>query len=175
MIAACSDAHTIPLSNALDITISLMACLRSAVFSMYAGTLPAPTPSAGLPQEYAALTIALPPVARIVATPGWFINLFVLSKLGCSIHEIQCAGAPEFMAASLIIRAASKLDFCAFGWNANIIGFLVLIAMSALNIVVDVGFVTGVIAAITPTGSATSVIPVTLFSEIIPTVFKCLI
>ena len=41
-----------------------------ADFSIYAGTLPAPTPNAGLPHEYAARTIALPPVAKIVATPS---------------------------------------------------------------------------------------------------------
>ncbi len=40
-----------PLSNDLDSTTSLTARLSFAVFSMYAGTLPAPTPRAGLPQE----------------------------------------------------------------------------------------------------------------------------
>ena len=40
---------------------------------------------------------------------------------------------------------------------------------------VDVGFVTGVIPAITPIGSAISVIPVTGSSDITPTVLRCLI
>ena len=39
------------------------------------------------------------------------------------------------------------------------IGLRVLMAMIALNIVVDVGFVTGVTPATTPTGSAMYVIP----------------
>ena len=41
-----------------------------AVFQHKLVRLPAPTPRAGLPQEYAALTIALPPVAKIVAMPS---------------------------------------------------------------------------------------------------------
>jgi hypothetical protein len=48
------------------------------------------------------------------------------------------------------------LQFFELGWKANIIGFLVLIAIMHLKRVVDVGLVTGVIPAITPTGSAIS-------------------
>ena len=70
MIAACSEAHIIPLSKDFEITISLTACSTSASLAIKAGTLPAPTPKAGFPQLYAALTIALPPVAKIVATFG---------------------------------------------------------------------------------------------------------
>ena len=44
-------------------------------------------------------------------------------------------------------------------------------AINDLNITVLVGFVTGVIPHTTPIGSAISVIPVTLSSEITPTVF----
>ena len=40
---------------------------------------------------------------------------------------------------------------------------------------VEVGFVVGVMPHTTPNGSAISVIPVTGFSLITPTVFKCLI
>ena len=40
---------------------------RSQVFSRYAGPFPGPTPIAGVPDEYAAFTIAEPPVARIRA------------------------------------------------------------------------------------------------------------
>ena len=46
---------------------------------------------------------------------------------------------------------------------------------NALNIVVEVGFVTGVTPAITPTGSAISIIPSYSFSLIIPTVLSYLI
>ena len=43
---------------------------------------------------------------------------------------------------------------CADGWNPKMIGFLVLMEISALNIVVEVGLVTGVIPMIIPIGSA---------------------
>ena len=141
---------------------------------IYAGTLPAPTPIAGLPQEYAALTIALPPVAKIVATPSWFIKALVASIDGCSIHWIQFLGAPALTAASSITSAAFLEDSWADGWNANIIGFLVFKQINDLKITVEVGFVTGVIPAITPIGSAISTIPVIGSSLITPTVFKCL-
>lgn len=36
-------------------------------------------------------------------------------------------------------------EFCVFGWNVKMIGFLVLSVINDLNIVVDVGFVIGVI------------------------------
>ncbi len=99
-----------PLSKALDRTTSLTARLSFAVFSMYAGTFPAPTPRAGLPHEYAARTIALPPVARMRATPGWFMSEFVASIEGFVTHWMQCSGAPAATAASRTTRAASTED-----------------------------------------------------------------
>ena len=100
------------------------------------------------------------------------MSALVASMDGCSIHWMQFSGAPAFKAASYTIRAASDEHFCAFGWNAKIIGFLVFNASKLLKIAVEVGFVTGVKPATTPTGSATSVMPVTGSSLMIPTVFK---
>src|SRR5574344_2320221 len=88
---------------------------------------------------------------------------------------MQSFGAPAATAASRITMAAALEHSCALGWKAKIIGFLVLRQMRDLNMTVDVGFVTGVIPAMTPIGSAISVIPVTGSSEITPTVFRCLI
>src|SRR5665647_3853840 len=141
MMTACSDAQIIPLSNAFDRTTSLTARLSFAVFSMYAGTLPAPTPSAGLPHEYAARTIALPPVARMRATPGWFMSAEVAASDGSSTHWMQFSGAPAATAASRTTRAAATDDCCALGWKPKTIGLRVLSAMSALKIAVDVGLV----------------------------------
>ncbi len=56
----------------------------------------------------------------------------------------------------------------------KMIGLRVLIEISALNIVVDVGFVTGVTPAITPTGSAISMMPSCSFSRMTPTVLSYL-
>ena len=134
--------------------------------------MPAPTPSAGLPQEYAASTIALPPVAKIVATPGCFISAEVPSIDGFSIHWIQFSGAPAAIAASRTIRAAWAEHCWADGWNEKIIGLRVFSAIRDLKMVVEVGLVVGTIPQTTPTGSAISVIPVTSFSLMTPTVFK---
>src|SRR5690606_738829 len=158
-----------PLSKAFDSTMSLTARLSFADFSTYAGTLPAPTPSAGLPHEYAARTIALPPVARMSATPGWFMSVLVAVIDGWATHWTQCAGAPAATAASRTTRAAATEEAWAPGWNANTIGLRVLRAMSALKIVVDVGFVTGVTPQMTPTGSAISVMPVSSSWAMTPT------
>lgn len=50
-MTACSDAQTTPLSKVLDIRMEATARFTSAVSSMTMGTLPAPTPMAGLPEE----------------------------------------------------------------------------------------------------------------------------
>ena len=100
-----------PLSNDFDTIKSFTARLIFAVFSIYEGTLPAPTPKAGLPVEYADFTMPGPPVARTIATPGWFINIDVASIDGFSIHWIQFSGAPAAIAASRTIRAASAEHF----------------------------------------------------------------
>ena len=65
---------------------------------MMAGTLPAPTPIAGLPEEYAARTMPGPPVARMMSAS--FITLLVKSKEGSSIQPMMSLGAPAFTAAS---------------------------------------------------------------------------
>ena len=52
-----------------------------------------------------------------------------------------------------------------------IIAFLVFKAINVLNIAVDVGFVVGTIAAITPIGSAIFVTPKVLSSSKTPQVF----
>ena len=44
--------------------------------------------------------MALPPVAKIVAIPGWFMSAEVASIDGKVIHWIQFLGAPAATAAS---------------------------------------------------------------------------
>src|SRR5574344_2815229 len=84
---------------------------------------------------------------------------------------MQSFGAPAASAASFITIAAA-LELCwAFGWKAKMIGFRVLMQIKDLKMTVEVGLVTGVIPATTPTGSAISVIPETGSSEMMPTVF----
>ncbi|CAM5639532.1 hypothetical protein SAURM35S_09794 [Streptomyces aurantiogriseus] len=115
--------------------------------------------------------MALPPVARIRATPGWCMSVPVASMDGVSIHCTQCSGAPAARAASRTMRAASALQRWAEGWKAKTIGLRVFSAMRALKIVVEVGLVTGVIAHTTPTGSATSITSSMSSRATTPTVF----
>ena len=119
---------------------------------MIAGVLPAPTPNAGLPLEYAALTIPGPPVARMMSAS--FITVFVSSREGISIQSMMPSGAPASTAASSTSFAAAMVEFFAFGWGLIMIAFLVFSASKHLKIAVDVGFVVGITAAITPIGSA---------------------
>ena len=63
--------------------------------------------------------MALPPVARMVATPSWFIRALVASIEGWVIHCTQFSGAPAAIAASRTIRAAWADDSWADGWKAK--------------------------------------------------------
>ena len=152
--------------------IEFTAIFTSAVSSMITGVLPAPTPSAGFPEEYAALTIPGPPVARIVSAP--FITSFVNSSDGTSIQPMIPSGAPALTAASKTTFAAAIVDAFARGCGLMIIAFLVFNAINVLKIAVDVGLVVGITAAIKPIGSATFLIPYALSSSITPQVFVSL-
>ena len=47
----CSEAQIMPLSKVLEWMMEFTASSTSALSSMMAGVLPAPTPRAGLPEE----------------------------------------------------------------------------------------------------------------------------
>ncbi len=128
--------------------MELTAILTSAVSSIITGVLPAPTPRAGLPEEYAAWTIPGPPVARMVSEP--FITSWVSSRDGTSIQLMIPSGAPAFTAASKTILAAAIVQFLARGCGEIMIAFLVLSASKVLKIAVDVGLVVGITASTTP-------------------------
>ena len=82
-----------------------------------------------------------------------------MSRLGMSIHEIISSGAPAFTAASSTTFAAAIVEPFALGWGLMIIALRVLSAIRHLKIAVDVGFVVGITAAITPMGSAIFFMP----------------
>ena len=149
--------------------IELTAILTSAVSSIITGVLPAPTPSAGFPDEYAALTIPGPPVARMISAS--FITVFVSSSDGVSIHPIIPSGAPAFTAASRTTFAAAIVHAFAAGCGLMMIAFLVFKQIKVLKIAVEVGFVVGITAATNPIGSATFLIPNAGSSSITPHVF----
>ncbi len=157
MITDCSEAQIIPLSKVLEWIIELTAKVISALSSMIAGVLPAPTPRAGLPLEYAALTIPGPPVANMVST--LVISRFVSSSEGTSIQLIIPSGAPAATAASYTVLAAAIVEFFALGWGLMIQPLRVLRHISVLKMAVEVGFVVGMTAPIIPIGSAILVTP----------------
>src|SRR4051812_19511460 len=128
------------------------ACGTSALSWMYAGTLPAPTPIAGLPDEYAASTSWGPPVARITLVQRWRMSAFVDSIVTFSSQPMQPSGAPAARAASYMIRQLSAMHFTARGCGETTIEQRALSAMRHLKSAVDVGFVVGITAATTPAG-----------------------
>src|SRR5699024_6921919 len=101
------------LSKVLEWMMELTAILMSAVSSMITGVLPAPTPRAGLPEEYAALTMPGPPVARMVSDSR--ITSLVSSRLGTSIQLMMFSGAPAATAASYTTLAAAMVLAFALG------------------------------------------------------------
>ena len=87
------------------------------------------------------------------------ISKLLNSSDGTSIHAIIPSGAPASTAAANTIFAAFIVHSFALGCGLIIIPFLVFKANNVLKIAVDVGFVVGITAAITPTGSAIFLIP----------------
>ena len=121
--------------------------------STYTGTLPGPTASVGLPEEYAARTIAEPPVAITTAIRRWLISSRVPSSVVPEMHWIKPAGAPASSAASDMMRAVSAPQRRPRGCGACTIALPALTAESVLKMTVEVGLVTGISAATTPIGS----------------------
>src|SRR6187399_1131097 len=128
----CSDEHSVPLSKVLPVRMSRTAFGTSAVRSMYVGTFPGPTPNAGLPALYAALTIAEPPVARMRAVRGCFIRVSVPSRVDDVRQEITPRGAPARSAASASRRLVSRMHFAAEGCGLKTMAFRPLRAIKAL-------------------------------------------
>ncbi len=146
----------------------------SAVSSITTGTLPAPTPIAGLPEEYAALTMPGPPVARISAIPSCFISALESSTDGWSIQPMMSFGAPALTAASKTSLAASLVEFFARGCGEKMMPLRVLREIRDLKIAVEVGFVVGTIPQMIPTGSAIVIVPRLSSSSKMPHVFSSL-
>lgn len=99
----------------------------------------------GLLVEYVDLIMFELFVVRINVIFLWFINCFVVLIEGILIYWIIFLGVFVFIVVFNIIFVVCFDDFCVFGWNVKIIGFFVLIVIIVLKIVVDVGFVVGVI------------------------------
>ena len=161
-----------PLSKVLEWMIELTARVTSAVSSMTAGVLPAPTPRAGLPEEYAALTMPGPPVARMISALR--MTSLVSSREGTSIQAMMPLGAPAATAASSTTFAAAMVLFLARGWGLITMPLRVFRQIRVLKIAVEVGLVVGMTAATTPMGSAIFWMPATESTSNTPQVFVSL-
>ena len=120
----CSEAQIMPLSNVLLCIIELTAKTISAESSMIAGVLPAPTPRAGLPEEYAALTMPGPPVAKMISAS--FMRRFV-AKRGCYFLDPE---ETEKVRKTIIINGSL---------NAKIVGQTAFKIASLANVTVPLG------------------------------------
>ena len=148
--------------------IELTASSTSALESMTAGVLPAPTPMAGLPEEYAARTMPGPPVARMMSASC--MARLVSSSVGASTQSMMPCGAPAATAASSTSLAAAMVAPLARGCGLMMMPLRVLSASSVLKMAVEVGFVVGMTAAMTPSGSAMRRMPNAGSSSITPQV-----
>ena len=83
-------------------------------------------------------------------------------------------GAPAATAASRISRAAAMVDFLARGCGEKIIALRVFRQINDLKMAVEVGLVVGIMPAITPSGSATILVPLVRSDLITPQVFSFL-
>ena len=83
-----------------------------------------------------------------------FIARLVSSRLGTSTQSMMPSGAPAATAASSTTRAASMVDLLARGCGLMRMPLRVFSAIRVLKIAVEVGFVVGMTAAMTPMGSA---------------------
>ena len=88
--------------------------------------LPPPTPNAGLPELYAALTIAAPPVAKVRSQSA--INCWDSGIEGRSTHWKTSAGAPSRSITSRRMRTTSLVVRVVRGWGEKITASRALIA-----------------------------------------------
>ena len=154
-------------SNVFEMRIFSAASTMSAVSSTVITALPAPTPKAGVPLEYAAPTIAAPPVARMRS--HCFISSFVFSSETMPTSCTRSAGAPIFSSAARMLSIIILLVSFALGCGATTMALRPFTALIALITGVASGLVDGESAPITPTGLAILTILRSTSSSIIPT------
>src|SRR6187551_21120 len=121
-----SAEHPEPWSLVLLIRVFRAASSMFAVSSMTIVALPAPTPYAGLPELYAALTIAGPPVAIVRSQLD--IRAFASGILGRPTHWSRSTGAPTFASPSRISLTTSFVVFLLDGCGEKITASLHLSA-----------------------------------------------
>ncbi len=157
-ISTDSLVHSTELSNALLAAMRRAAAARSAVASTSTGTLPGPTPSAGLPDRCAARTTGVPPVATITSVTGSAISASMSGTVALATTWMTPSGAPASTATPASIAAASVQHSRAIGCGLITMAFLVSSAMMTLKKTLHTGLVDGVSASTTPAGRGSETI-----------------
>src|SRR5512144_1742759 len=125
----------------------------SAVWSTTAGGLPGPAQIALLPEFIAAATTAPPPVTTSSRTRGCFIRAPADSIVGVAVQATALGGPPAFTIAAPRRRTVSAETRFAEGWGLKTTVFPAATMPMELQMIVEEGLVTGVIAPMTPNGS----------------------
>jgi len=144
------------LSKEQPSTMSLAACSRWAVSSTTTGGLPGPAPMAGLPEVRAAWTTPGPPVAATRRTARCFISRSRASMLGTVRVETSPSGAPPAAREWRTRSTAARVLRTAPGWGAKTTELPPASMQIVLLITEAIGFVEGVMEAMTPKGPSSS-------------------
>ena len=169
MVTEFSDEHEVALSKIFDAQIFVAASVRSALESMITGTLPAPTPMAGVPLRYALRTLFCEPVTTTrsqASMRAWVRALVTGAGSTCT----RSAGRPIFSSSARMCPAVSAVVLDPAGDGARTMALRPLIAIIALLTGVAAGLVDGTTAPTTPTGLAYLTMPRVASSSITPTV-----
>ena len=156
-----------PKSDVLLRRVFSAASATSAVSSITIVEFPAPTPYAGVPELYAALTMSRPPVA--CTRSAWLIRYCAAGMLGRSRHWRRSTGAPSRASARRMISTVSRVVRRLRGWGEKITASRHLSANIPTPGGVSSGFVVGTRDAMTPTGFAYFTIPRSGSSSMMPT------
>src|ERR1043165_2648310 len=155
-----SSVQMMVLSVEAPRTMSRAALSMSAVSSTTTGGLPGPAQIARLPLCIAVFTTSGPPVTTTRRTPRSFISSCADSMVGLATPVTTFGGPPAPTIALLSSAMVCMQQFFAYGWTLKTTLFPAASMPMELQMIVDVGFVTGVIAPMTPNGAgSTSVRP----------------
>src|SRR5688572_21269795 len=162
-----SDEQLVALSKVFDIMILAAASAQSALSSTITATLPAPTPSAGVPLEYPARTLACEPVTT--TRSHCFINWLEVSLVtGFGSICTRSSGAPMRLNSAWMYSTSFVLVDTPLGEGDEITALPHFSALIMLLAGVAPGLVEGTTAHTTPTGRAISVMPVSGISRSTP-------
>ena len=138
------------LSKEAPKTMSEAAFSTSAVSSTTTGGLPGPAQMARLPLDMAALTTAPPPVTTITRMFGCFMSCPADSMVGSATHTTVLGGPPAATMA-LLSKAMVWMEHClAEGCTLKTTTLPAASMPMALQMMVEVGLVVGVMAPMMP-------------------------